>query len=160
MAESHGAEVTLRGLSRDYGEIAAVQDLDLTVAPVSSSPCWALSGSGKTTTLMMVAGFVHPTAGDIRLDGQSILTPPRTAEPRGRLPELRALPAHAVFDNVAFPLRMRRLSAGVIRERVEDGPGLVQLGPLGARRIQELSGGQQQRVALARALVVSGRPCS
>ena len=60
MAGSHGAEVTLRGLSRDYGEIAAVQDLDLTVAPVSSSPCWAPSGSGKTTTLMMVAGFVPP----------------------------------------------------------------------------------------------------
>jgi putative spermidine/putrescine transport system ATP-binding protein len=154
MAESHGAEVTLRGLSRDYGEIAAVQDLDLTVAPGEFLTLLGPSGSGKTTTLMMVAGFVHPTAGDIRLDGQSILTLAPHRRNLGVVFQSYALFPHmSVFDNVAFPLRMRRIERQEIRRRVEDALGLVHLGPLGARRIQQLSGGQQQRVALARALV-------
>src|SRR5262245_44304568 len=154
MAGSRGAEVTLRGLSRDYGEIAAVRDLDLAVAPGEFVTLLGPSGSGKTTTLMMVAGFVHPTAGDICLDGRSILAVAPHRRNLGVVFQSYALFPHmSVFDNVAFPLRMRRVERREIRRRVEDVLGLVHLGPLGGRRIQELSGGQQQRVALARALI-------
>ena len=154
MAGSHGAEVTLRGLSRDYGEIAAVQDLDLTVAPGEFVTLLGPSGSGKTTTLMMVAGFVHPTAGDICLDGQSILTLPPHRRNLGVVFQSYALFPHmSVFDNVAFPLRMRRTSrrrsVGASRT-----PWASSSWDRSARAAsQQLSGGQQQRVALARALV-------
>ena len=154
MAESHGAEVKLLGLSRDYGEIAAVRELDLTVAPGEFVTLLGPSGSGKTTTLMMVAGFVQPSAGDVVLDGRSVVALAPHRRNLGVVFQSYALFPHmSVFDNVAFPLRMRRAAAPEIRRRVEDALALVQLGPLGARRIQQLSGGQQQRVALARALV-------
>src|SRR3989442_4821647 len=75
----HGAEVRLVGLSRNYGEVAAVRAVDLTIAPGEFVTLLGPSGSGKTTTLMMVAGFVHPTAGDILLDGRSVLAVAATA---------------------------------------------------------------------------------
>src|SRR5262249_30604158 len=154
MPESHGAEVKLVGLSRDYGEVVAVRDLNLTIAPGEFLTLLGPSGSGKTTTLMMVAGFVHPTAGDIFLDGRSVVAVAPHRRNLGIVFQSYALFPHmSVFDNVAFPLRMRHVAPQELRRRVEEALALVHLGPMGARRIQQLSGGQQQRVALARALV-------
>jgi spermidine/putrescine ABC transporter ATP-binding subunit len=154
MAEGHGAEVKLVGLSRDYDEVAAVRQLDLTVAPGEFVTLLGPSGSGKTTTLMMVAGFVHPTTGDVLLDGRSVVALAPHRRNLGVVFQSYALFPHmSVAENVAFPLRMRRIAASEMRRRVEDALALVQLELLGDRRIQQLSGGQQQRVALARALV-------
>ena len=112
------------------------------------------SGSGKTTTLMMVAGFTAPTEGEIAIDGRPIT---------GMAPEHRNIgvvfqnyalfPHMTVFDNVAFPLKMRRQPSAEIRARVGRALDMVHLDGLGERLPRQLSGGQQQRVALARALV-------
>src|SRR6266508_3358711 len=112
------------------------------------------SGSGKTTTLMMVAGFTPPSEGEIAIDDRPIT---------GMAPEHRNIgvvfqnyalfPHMTVFDNVAFPLRMRRRPRGEIRTRVARALDMVHLAGLGGRLPRQLSGGQQQRVALARALV-------
>jgi spermidine/putrescine ABC transporter ATP-binding subunit len=149
-----GAEVRLTGLSRFYGEVAAVQSVDLTVAAGEFLTLLGPSGSGKTTTLMMLAGFVDPSAGDIWIGGQDIVALPPERRDIGMVFQNYALFPHmTVFDNVAFPLRMRRVDRQAQRARVQEALDLVQLGQMGGRKIQQLSGGQQQRVALARALV-------
>lgn len=149
-----GAEVRLVGLTRFYGEVAAVQSVDLTVAPGEFLTLLGPSGSGKTTTLMMLAGFVHPTSGDIWIGNQDVVKLPPERRDIGMVFQNYALFPHmTVFDNVAFPLRMRRVDRRVQRTKVQEALELVQLGQMGERKIQQLSGGQQQRVALARALV-------
>src|SRR5581483_2438837 len=131
-----------------------VDAIDLEVGSGEFVTLLGPSGSGKTTTLMMVAGFTPPSAGEIAIDDRPIT---------GMAPERRNIgvvfqnyalfPHMTVFDNVAFPLRMRRQSRASIRARVEHALGMVHLAGLGGRLPRELSGGQQQRVALARALV-------
>ncbi len=149
-----GADVELIGLSRYYGEVPAIRDVHLHVRAGELVTLLGPSGSGKTTTLMAVAGFVHPSEGDIRIGGRSVLDLPPDRRNLGVVFQSYALFPHmSVFENVAFPLRMRRLERTTIRRRVGEALALVQLGHLGERRIQQLSGGQQQRVALARALV-------
>ena len=149
-----GGRVDLVGLARDYGEIHAVCEVDLVIAPGEFLTILGASGSGKTTTLMMIAGFVTPSTGDIRINGESILGRPPDRRNLGVVFQSYALFPHmSVAENVAFPLRMRNLPRETIREQTEDALAIVHLDGYGARRINELSGGQQQRVALARALV-------
>ena len=131
-----------------------MQSVDLTVAAGEFLTLLGPSGSGKTTTLMMLAGFVDPSAGDIWIGGQDIVALPPERRDIGMVFQNYALFPHmTVFDNVAFPLRMRGVDRQVQREGVQEALDLVQLGQMGERKIQQLSGGQQQRVALARALV-------
>jgi putative spermidine/putrescine transport system ATP-binding protein len=149
-----GAEVRLVGLSRYYGEVVAVQAVDLTIAAGEFLTLLGPSGSGKTTTLMMLAGFVQPSAGEIWIGGQAVIDLPPERRNIGMVFQSYALFPHmSVFDNVGFPLRMRGIDRKTQRTRAQEALDLVQLGRMGERRIQQLSGGQQQRVALARALV-------
>lgn len=149
-----GLEVRLVRLSRHYGDVTAVRDVDLTVAPGEFLTLLGPSGSGKTTTLMMIAGFVEPSSGDILIGGRSVVDLPPERRNIGVVFQNYALFPHmSVFDNVAFPLRMRRVRREIVRQQVLEALELVQLGGMAERRIQQLSGGQQQRVALARALV-------
>jgi ABC-type Fe3+/spermidine/putrescine transport system ATPase subunit len=149
-----GAEVVLAGLTRYYGETAAVREVSLAVGAGEFVTLLGPSGSGKTTTLMIVAGFVEPSAGDVRIGGRSVLGLPPHRRNLGVVFQSYALFPHMpVFDNVAFPLRMRRVDRTETRRRVAAALDMVQLGALAERRIHQLSGGQQQRVALARALV-------
>jgi len=112
------------------------------------------SGSGKTTTLACVAGFAVPTEGDVLIEGVRVTFEPPFKRNVGMVFQNYALFPHmTVADNLAFPLRMRKLPAATIRERVAWALALVQLEGLGRRHPRQLSGGQQQRVALARALV-------
>jgi putative spermidine/putrescine transport system ATP-binding protein len=149
-----GAEVRLRGLTRYYGDVVAAQDLNLTIDAGEFVTLLGPSGSGKTTTLMMLAGFVEPSAGDILVDGRSVVDLPPHRRDIGVVFQNYALFPHmSVFENVAFPLRMRHVGRAAARQRVQEALDMVQLGDLGYRRINQLSGGQQQRVALARALV-------
>ena len=152
------AVVELRGCTRDFGAVRAVDALDLRVDEGEFLALLGPSGCGKTTTLNLIAGFVTPTAGRILIDGEDVT---------GRPPHLRGLgvvfqsyalfPHLSVRDNVAFGLRERRLPAAEIERRVSDALALVRLDRGGRQRPGELSGGMQQRVALARALVYRPR---
>jgi spermidine/putrescine ABC transporter ATP-binding subunit len=152
------AVVELRGCTRDYGAVRAVDGLELTVY---EGECLALlgpSGCGKTTTLNLIAGFVPPTAGRILIDGEDVTGRPAHLRGLGVVFQSYALFPHlSVWENVAFGLRERHVAAPEIERRVADALELVRLDRRGRHRPAELSGGMQQRVALARALVYRPR---
>ena len=149
-----GGEIRLVGLSRDFGQIHAVRDVNLAAGRGEFLTLLGASGSGKTTTLMMIAGFVTPSRGDILVDGASIAGKPPDKRNLGVVFQSYALFPHmSVAENIAFPLRMRRSGLAETRERTKEALAMVQLSGYADRRVTELSGGQQQRVALARALV-------
>ena len=151
---SNRAGLEFRGVSKHYGIVRAVDNVDLQVPRGEFLTLLGPSGSGKTTMLMMIAGFISPTSGKILLDGTDITERPPEKRNFGMVFQGYALFPHlSVQDNVAFPLKVRRLGSEEIRERVKKSLDLVQLGHLGDRMPRQLSGGQQQRVALARALV-------
>jgi putative spermidine/putrescine transport system ATP-binding protein len=144
----------VRRLSKHYGPTRAVDDVSLTIERGKFVTLLGPSGSGKTTILMAIAGFVAPTAGDILVDGAPITQLPPEKRNFGMVFQGYALFPHmTVAENVAFPLRVRKVGRAEIETRVKDALDMVQLGHLADRRPTQLSGGQQQRVALARALV-------
>jgi len=152
------AVVELRGCTRDYGAVRAVDGLDLTVYEGEFLALLGPSGCGKTTTLNLIAGFVEPTAGRILIDGEDVTGRPAHLRGLGVVFQSYALFPHlSVRENVAFGLRERRLPASEIERRVGDALELVRLDRQGRQRPSELSGGMQQRVALARALVYRPR---
>jgi spermidine/putrescine ABC transporter ATP-binding subunit len=150
-----GAALALRDLCRIYGsDLLAVDNVNLTVEGGEFVTLLGPSGSGKTTTLKMIAGFEHPESGSITLDGREIAGVAPHKRDIGMVFQNYALFPHmTVFDNIAFPLKMRGKSAREIEALVAEALDLVQLSKLGKRFPKQLSGGQQQRVALARALV-------
>ncbi len=148
-------EVALRGLTKQFGRTFGVRDLTLTIARGEFFTFLGPSGCGKTTTLRMIAGLLHPDAGDIDFDGRPVTTTPAWRRNIGMVFQNYALWPHmSVFDNVAFGLVERRADRSEIERRVEDSLDLVGLKGMGGRLPSQLSGGQQQRVALARAIVV------
>jgi spermidine/putrescine ABC transporter ATP-binding subunit len=155
---SAGAEVRLDGLGKTYGPVVAVREVSVTIGPGSFFTLLGPSGSGKTTTLMMIAGFVSPTRGEIFVDGRPVAALPPQKRDLGMVFQSYAVFPHlTVFENVAFPLRVRRVAAGELRRRVGEALELVRLQGYEARLPRQLSGGEQQRVALARALVFRPR---
>jgi spermidine/putrescine ABC transporter ATP-binding subunit len=150
--------VELRGCTRDYGAVRAVDALDLVVREREFLALLGPSGCGKTTTLNLIAGFIAPTAGRILIDGDDVTTRPAHLRGLGVVFQSYALFPHlSVRDNVAFGLRERRLPAAEIERRVGEALDLVRLDRRGGQRPGDLSGGMQQRVALARALVYHPR---
>jgi putative spermidine/putrescine transport system ATP-binding protein len=153
-----GAEVRLHGLTKTFGSVVAVEDLSVIVAPGSFFTLLGPSGSGKTTTLMMVAGFTYPTRGEVFVDGKPVAgLPPQKRELGMVFQSYAVFPHLTVFDNIAFPLQIRRVGRAEIRRRVGEALDLVRLGGYDRRLPRQLSGGEQQRVALARALVFRPR---
>ena len=152
------AVVELRGCTRDYGAVRAVDALDLAVYEREVLALLGPSGCGKTTTLNLIAGFVEPTAGRVLIDGEDVTGRPAHLRGLGVVFQSYALFPHlSVRENVAFGLRERRVPAAEIERRVGDALELVRLDRQGRQRPAELSGGMQQRVALARALVYQPR---
>jgi putative spermidine/putrescine transport system ATP-binding protein len=150
--------LTLERLSKRFGNQLAVDDVSLSVRPGELVVLLGPSGCGKTTTLRMIAGFVPPSAGDIKLDRASITALPPHRRDMGIVFQSYALFPHlSVARNIAFGLEMRRMGADAIAARVGEMLRLVKLEAYAARLPRDLSGGQQQRVALARALAIHPR---
>ena len=148
------AALTLDHLAKRYGDFHAVRDVSLDVANGEFLVLLGPSGCGKTTTLRMIAGFIEPTSGAVRLGGHDVTALPPWKRNAGLVFQSYALFPHlTAAQNVAFGLEMRKIPSAEIAPRVVEALRLVRLGHLGERLPRQLSGGQQQRVALARALV-------
>ena len=150
-----GASVSIGQISKRYGSgPAAVDAVSLDIKSGEFVTLLGASGSGKTTTLMIVAGFTSPNNGAVLLDGRSILGLPPEKRGIGVVFQNYALFPHMnALRNVSFPLKMRSVPRDEVRARAEAALHRVGLASLGGRLPSQLSGGQQQRVALARALV-------
>ena len=151
--------VGLEHVSYRYpGTQAGVTDITLDIAPGELVVCLGPSGCGKTTLLRLIAGFIKPDAGAIRLNGEDVSALPTRSRECGVVFQAYALFPHMrVRENVAYPLRVREVAADERRRRAADMLELVGLTGLSDRLPAQLSGGQQQRVALARALVFGPR---
>ncbi|MGA8133639.1 MAG: ABC transporter ATP-binding protein [Pseudomonas gingeri] len=150
--------VSLRNLNKHYGDFAAVDNISLDIREGEFLTFLGSSGSGKSTTLSMLAGFETPSSGEILVGGQSLVKVPPHKRDIGMVFQRYSLFPHlSVRDNIAFPLTLRKLSSEERERRVEAMLKLVQLETFAHRRPSQLSGGQQQRVAIARALVYEPR---
>ena len=146
--------VQIRGLSKRYGETAAVDAIDLDVYAGELFAILGGSGSGKTTLLRLLAGFEQPTAGQILIDGADMSGVAPYERPVNMMFQSYALFPHmTVEQNVAYGLKKDRVDASEIKDRVAGMLQLVRIAPLASRKPERLSGGERQRVALARALV-------
>ncbi len=152
------SRLQLDRLGKTYGSSVAVDGVSLDIAQGEMVVLLGPSGCGKTTTLRMVAGFVAASAGDILLDGTSILGLPPYRRDLGLVFQSYALFPHlTVARNIAFGLEMRGAARPAIKARVGEMLRLTRLEALAERLPRQLSGGQQQRVALARALAIEPR---
>ena len=147
--------ISLRGLTKHFGEVKAVDDVDLDIADGEFFSMLGPSGSGKTTVLRLIAGFEQPTAGRITLGGEDVTgKPPFDRDVNTVFQDYALFPHMSVLDNVAYGLRVRKVGKAERRTRADGGArrrcastGTATASP------HQLSGGQRQRVALARALV-------
>jgi spermidine/putrescine transport system ATP-binding protein len=147
-------EQVIKHFPAQTGGVAAVEQVDLSIAEGEFFSLLGPSGCGKTTTLRMIAGFEEPTDGRILLHGRDVVgVPPYRRDVNMVFQHYALFPHMSVFDNVAFGLRRKKAPADEIKRRVGEMLELVELAGKEDRRPQQLSGGQQQRVALARALV-------
>jgi putative spermidine/putrescine transport system ATP-binding protein len=146
--------ISLRGLAKHYGDVRAVDDLDLDVADGEFFSMLGPSGSGKTTVLRLVAGFEEPTAGTVVLGGTDVTrTPPYARDVNTVFQDYALFPHLDVLRNVEYGLRVKKVGRAERRERAMAALASVRLEGYAERRPSQLSGGQRQRVALARALV-------
>src|SRR3712207_4626175 len=146
--------VRLARVTKRFGDITAVRDLELDVERGEFFTLLGPSGCGKTTTLRMVAGFEEPSQGRVLLDGEDVTELPAFKRPTNTVFQSYALFPHlSVERNVAFGLERKGVAKDEVRSRVATELERVGLSREAARRPRQLSGGQQQRVALARALV-------
>jgi putative spermidine/putrescine transport system ATP-binding protein len=149
-----GCKLLVRGLRKTYGAIVALHGADLELRDGEFLTLLGPSGSGKTTLLLAIAGLNEPDSGEIRIDGKLATYLPPFKRDLGMVFQNYALFPHmTIFDNIAFPLKMRRWPAADIAVAVKRVLDIVQLPELADRHPRQLSGGQQQRIALARALV-------
>lgn len=148
------AAIELRGVSRRFGSVKALENVSFAVAPGEFFALLGPSGSGKTTCLRLIAGFDRPTQGSVLLDGEDVTaTPPFGRNVNTVFQDYALFPHMSVADNVAYGLKVRGVPASVRRRRALEVLALVRLEALAGRRPGQLSGGQKQRVALARALI-------
>jgi putative spermidine/putrescine transport system ATP-binding protein len=150
------AGLALNRLHRTYGDVRALDGLDLVIAPGEMVALLGPSGCGKTTALRIIAGFERPDSGSVLLAGRDITSVGPAKRDMGMVFQSYSLFPHlSAADNVAFGLRIRRVAAGVRRTKAVELLDLVGMAALADRYPHQLSGGQQQRVALARALAIT-----
>jgi len=147
-------DVELRKVFKVYNGETAVRGVDLQIRSGEFFSILGPSGCGKTTTLRLVAGFETPSAGEVLVRGQSMLTVPPYQRPVNTVFQSYALFGHmTIWDNVAFSLKLKGKTKAELQDRVREALELVKMTSFAHRYPAQLSGGQQQRVALARALV-------
>jgi len=146
--------ISLRGLTKSFGDVTAVDGIDLDLAEGEFFSMLGPSGSGKTTVLRMVAGFETPTAGRVLLGGVDVTAlPPYARDVNTVFQDYALFPHMSVLQNVEYGLRVKRVERKERRQRAMEVLETVRLQGFADRRPHQLSGGQRQRVALARALV-------
>ncbi len=147
-------DVRLVAVSKAYGEVVAVDGVDLEVAPGEFYTLLGPSGSGKTTTLRLIAGFERPDVGRVELRGVDVTgLAPYTRDVNTVFQDYALFPHMTVAENVGYGLRVKGVPKRERNARVEEALEMVRLPGFGARKPVQLSGGQRQRVALARAIV-------
>src|SRR3954449_2070538 len=147
-------DIRLAGVRKTYGEVTAVDGVDLEIRRGEFFTLLGPSGSGKTTCLRMIAGFERPDEGRIELAGDDVSRlPPAERDVNTVFQDYALFPHMSVGENVAYGLKVKKVAKGERAQRVEEALAMVRLDGYGERRPSQLSGGQRQRVALARALV-------
>jgi putative spermidine/putrescine transport system ATP-binding protein len=147
-------DISVRNLTKRYGDVVAVDGVDLDIPAGEFFTMLGPSGSGKTTTLRMIAGFEMPDEGSIELAGEDVSRLPPYDRPVNTVFQDYALFPHmTVQQNVEYGLVVRKVRKGERKQRAADALGMVRLAGFGDRKPGQLSGGQRQRVALARAIV-------
>ena len=148
------ADVDVRGITKAYGDVLAVDGVDLTVPDGSFFTLLGPSGSGKTTTLRVIAGFERPDAGTVSLGGEDItFAPPYARDVNTVFQDYALFPHMTVAENVGYGLRVKGVGRAEREAAVKDVLATVGLAEYGGRKPVQLSGGQRQRVALARSIV-------
>lgn len=146
--------VQISGIRKQYNQLVALHDTDLTVPAGEFLTLLGPSGSGKTTLLNLISGMTTATRGRIAINGRDVTDIPAEKRGIGMVFQNYALMPHmTVFDNIAFPLQIRKVSRAEIKRRVTEVLELVRLPQVAGRKPSELSGGQQQRIAIARCIV-------
>jgi putative spermidine/putrescine transport system ATP-binding protein len=152
--ESAAAAVRLVGLRKSYGEVVAVDRIDLEITVGEFFTMLGPSGSGKTSTLRLIAGFEQPDAGRVELGGADVTAqPPYARDVNTVFQDYALFPHMTIAENVAYGLRVKGTARAERQERVQEMLERMRLPDVGDRKPSQLSGGQRQRVALARALV-------
>ncbi len=151
---SAAPDIRLSGLTKRYGDIVAVDGIDLEIARGEFFTMLGPSGSGKTTTLRMIAGFEEPDEGTVELAGENVVgRPPYDRAVNTVFQDYALFPHMSVSENVEYGLRVARVAKAQRSSRRDEALEMVRLTGYGERKPSELSGGQRQRVALARAIV-------
>jgi putative spermidine/putrescine transport system ATP-binding protein len=154
MAQPGDAAVRLVGARKTYGEVVAVDHVDLEIQPDEFFTMLGPSGSGKTTCLRMIAGFERPDQGSVELGGRDVTSlPPYERDVNTVFQDYALFPHMSVGDNVGYGLKISKIAKAERRRRASEALEMVRLAGYEERRPGQLSGGQRQRVALARALV-------
>ncbi|MCX7949359.1 MAG: ABC transporter ATP-binding protein [Treponemataceae bacterium] len=149
-----GSDVTITGVSKSFGDFKALKNVSLTIQKGEFFSLLGPSGCGKTTLLRIIAGFETPDCGEVYFDGQDVLgLPPNMRHANTVFQNYALFPHLSIFENVAFPLRIKKLPNKEIKERVYTYLKLVELEAHAHKKPSQLSGGQKQRVAIARALI-------
>lgn len=149
-----GSSISISGINKSYKNVKVLKDVSVDIKQGDFLTILGPSGAGKTTLLKMIAGFEEPESGSIIIDDENILSKPIHKRNIGMLFQNYALFPHmTVFDNVAYPLKIRKINKEQIEKQVMEILQYVKLAEYAKRFPRQLSGGQQQRVALARAIV-------
>ncbi len=150
------AAVQINGIRKQYGDVVALSNINISIESGSFYTLLGPSGCGKTTLLRTIAGFHRQNSGTIVVDSKSIQDEPAHKRDVGMVfQDYAVFPHLSVEDNVAFGLKQRKVAKDEMKTRVEDALKMVQLSEFAKRMPHELSGGQQQRVGLARAIVIN-----
>jgi spermidine/putrescine transport system ATP-binding protein len=149
-----GSDVTIRNVSKTFGDFQALKNVDIEIKKGEFFSLLGPSGCGKTTLLRIIAGFEQPDCGIVKIDATNVLPlPPNKRHANTVFQNYALFPHLSVFENVAFPLRIKRLKNDLIKGRVREYLKLVELEAHADKMPSMLSGGQKQRVAIARALI-------
>ena len=154
MAESKRQDVLIENVSKHFGDVTAVDNVTFVINSGEFLTLLGPSGSGKTTILNMIAGFFKPTRGKILIGDRDITSlPPEKRDVGMTFQNYALFPHMTVFENIAFPLKMKKIPKREIAAKVKEALELVRLTGFESRHPKQLSGGQQQRVSLARSIV-------